>query len=79
MKKVVIFGAAGHTGKYLTRKMQSIADIECRQLRRYHAAALSWYPGRGRGDLPPDAGGRNARLLGGGPCRHRPVHGGHDR
>lgn len=27
MKKVVIFGAAGHTGKYLTRKMQSIADI----------------------------------------------------
>ena len=28
MKKVVIFGAAGHTGKYLTRKMQSIADIE---------------------------------------------------
>ena len=28
MKKVVIFGAAGHTGKYLTRKMQSAADIE---------------------------------------------------
>ena len=28
MKKVVIFGAAGHTGKYLTHKMQSIADIE---------------------------------------------------
>lgn len=28
MKKIVIFGAAGHTGKYLTRKMQSIADIE---------------------------------------------------
>ena len=28
MKKVVIFGAAGHTGKYLTRKLQSIADIE---------------------------------------------------
>ncbi len=28
MKKVVIFGAAGHTGKYLTRKMQSVADIE---------------------------------------------------
>ena len=28
MRKVVIFGAAGHTGKYLTRKMQSIADIE---------------------------------------------------
>lgn len=28
MKKVVIFGAAGHTGKYLTRKMQSIAEIE---------------------------------------------------
>ena len=28
MKKVVIFGAAGHTGKYLTRKMQSIADVE---------------------------------------------------
>ena len=28
MKKVVIFGAAGRTGKYLTRKMQSIADIE---------------------------------------------------
>ena len=24
----MIFGAAGHTGKYLTRKMQSIADIE---------------------------------------------------
>ena len=28
MKKVVIFGAAGHTGKYLTRKMQSVSDIE---------------------------------------------------
>ena len=28
MKKVLIFGAAGHTGKYITRKMQSIADIE---------------------------------------------------
>lgn len=28
MKKVVIFGAAGHTGKYLTRKMQKKADIE---------------------------------------------------
>ena len=28
MKKVVIFGAAGHTGKYLTRKMQETADIE---------------------------------------------------
>ena len=28
MKKVVIFGAAGRTGKYLTRKIQSIADIE---------------------------------------------------
>ena len=28
MKKVVIFGAAGHTGKYLTRKMQTIADVE---------------------------------------------------
>ena len=28
MKKVVIFGAAGHTGKYLTRKMQKTADIE---------------------------------------------------
>lgn len=24
----MIFGAAGHTGKYLTRKMQSVADIE---------------------------------------------------
>ena len=28
MKKVVIFGAAGHTGKYLTRKMQTIKDID---------------------------------------------------
>ena len=28
MKKVVIFGAAGHTGKYLTRKMQRTEDIE---------------------------------------------------
>ena len=28
MKKVVIFGAAGHTGKYITRKMQKTADIE---------------------------------------------------
>ena len=28
MKKVVIFGAAGHTGKYLTRKMQSVSDID---------------------------------------------------
>ena len=28
MKKVVIFGAAGHTGKYITRKMQKTAGIE---------------------------------------------------
>lgn len=28
MKKVVIFGAAGHTGKYITRKMQAQKDIE---------------------------------------------------
>ena len=28
MKKVVIFGAAGHTGKYLTRKMQKAEDVE---------------------------------------------------
>lgn len=28
MKKVVIFGAAGHTDKYLTRKMQKTKDIE---------------------------------------------------
>jgi len=28
MKKVVIFGAAGHTGKYLTRKMQAMENIE---------------------------------------------------
>ena len=28
MKKVVIFGAAGHTGKYLTRKMQTMEDVE---------------------------------------------------
>lgn len=28
IKKVVIFGATGHTGKYLTRKMQSVSDIE---------------------------------------------------
>ena len=28
MKKVVIFGAAGHTGKYITRKMQAEQDIE---------------------------------------------------
>ena len=28
MKKVVIFGAAGHTGKYLTRKMQKTEDID---------------------------------------------------
>lgn len=28
MKKVVIFGAAGHTGKYLTRKMQKTEDVE---------------------------------------------------
>lgn len=28
MKKVVIFGAAGHTGNYLTRKMQSLNDIK---------------------------------------------------
>ena len=27
MKKVVIFGAAGHTGKYLTRKMPQERDI----------------------------------------------------
>ena len=28
MKKVVIFGAAGHTGKYITRKMQSMEDVQ---------------------------------------------------
>lgn len=28
MKKVVIFGAAGHTGKYMTRKMQKTEDVE---------------------------------------------------
>ena len=28
MKKVVIFGAAGHTGKYITEKMKSQEDIE---------------------------------------------------
>ncbi len=28
MKKVVIFGAAGHTGKYITKKMQSMKDME---------------------------------------------------
>lgn len=28
MKKVVIFGAAGHTGKYITEKMKSQQDIE---------------------------------------------------
>ena len=28
MKKVVIFGAAGHTGKYITRKMRSMEDVE---------------------------------------------------
>ena len=28
MKNVVIFGAAGHTGKYLTRKMQTMEDVK---------------------------------------------------
>ncbi len=28
MKKVVIFGAAGHTGKYITEKMKADKDIE---------------------------------------------------
>lgn len=28
MKKVVIFGAAGHTGKYITKKMKSEKEIE---------------------------------------------------
>ena len=28
MKKVVIFGAAGHAGKYLTRKMQKTPDVK---------------------------------------------------
>lgn len=28
MKKVVVFGAAGHTGRYITRKMQSLPDVE---------------------------------------------------
>jgi len=28
MKKVVIFGAAGHTGKYITEKMKTEKDIE---------------------------------------------------
>ena len=28
MKKVVLFGAAGHTGKYITRKMQQQADVQ---------------------------------------------------
>ena len=28
MKKVVIFGAAGHTGKYITRKMKEMDDVQ---------------------------------------------------
>ena len=28
MKKVVIFGEAGHTGKYITKKMKAENDIE---------------------------------------------------
>ena len=28
MKKVVIFGAAGHTGRYITEKMKAQADLE---------------------------------------------------
>ncbi len=28
MKKVVIFGVAGHTGKYITKKMKEEKDIE---------------------------------------------------
>lgn len=28
MKKVVILGAAGHTGTYITKKMQATNDIE---------------------------------------------------
>ena len=28
MKKVAIFGAAGHTGKYITRKMRTLEDVE---------------------------------------------------
>ena len=28
MKKVVIFGAAGNTGKYITRKMQSEPEVQ---------------------------------------------------
>ena len=28
MKKVVIFGAAGHTDKYITRKIRSMEDVE---------------------------------------------------
>lgn len=28
MKKVVIFGVAGHTGKYLTHKMQKTPDVK---------------------------------------------------
>lgn len=28
MKKVVIFGAAGHTGKYITKKMKAQKDLE---------------------------------------------------
>lgn len=28
MRKVVVFGAAGHTGKYITEKMKGEQDIE---------------------------------------------------
>lgn len=42
MKKVVIFGAAGHTGKYLTRKMQSVADIELSVLSATRQSSGIW-------------------------------------
>ena len=32
MKKAVIFGAAGHTGKYITRKMQKQKVLSFRPL-----------------------------------------------
>lgn len=67
MKKVVIFGAAGHTGKYLTRKMQKAADVE-----------LSEHSGWRKRGLCIDRGGQKARLLERGPRGHRPVYGGYD-
>lgn len=54
MKKVVIFGAAGHTGKYITRKMQLMPDVELTVFVR-NPAKFEWMDMTGVNILQGDA------------------------